>query len=186
MRIRSDFVSNSSSCSFVLSSETGTVKDAMRFFAKTFGECCLPYDIGDRVTVGVTSKNKWFKELYERLTFENCGWKDYYEDWSTGKIQKKDPEEVGYDSISVPMDRLFDLDGDEWALSRIDGVRFQCEDSDPVGLLYLRLLYAFFERNRFCPDATSSEHSFVGAGSDDEFMTKLVTTCGGGKADGNG
>jgi len=181
MKVRTDFVSNSSSCSFVLSSRTGTVKDAVGFFAKTFCGCCLPYDIGDRVTVGVTTKNKWFKELQEKLTSENSGWKDYYADWSTGKITKKDPEEISYDSISVPIDRLFELNGNDPALSKIDEIRFQCEDSDSIGLLYLRLLYSFFERNRFCPDAASSEHSFIGSGFDDDFMTKLVTTCGGGK-----
>lgn len=185
MKVRSDFVSNSSSCSFVISSSSGTVADGMKFYADTFADCDIPYDIEDKLTVSLHVKNKWYREVYEAAKGERCeGWSDYYSDWQHGKSVMKDPEEVGWDGIVVGLDGLARVGAVPGVAEKVDSVRFQCEDGDSAAIMYLRLLYAFFERNMFCPDAGESEHGFVRNTPDDEFMSRLTATCREGCGDG--
>ena len=183
MKTRNDFVSNSSSCSFILSADA-RLADAVRFFAKVFGEDHIPYRIRDDVTVECYVKNKWLREVKSKLDpeYDDSEWKEDYRDWRTGQYVKKDPEEVSWDSVRIEFDDFVKLASDEQTLEKIDRLQFRCEDSDFMGLFFLRLLYAFFERNEMCPDCSDSEHYFIRTGSDDEkFIMKLASVCGGGK-----
>lgn len=172
MKTRTDFVSNSSSCSFVLSAGM-RLPEAVKFFAEVFKNCSIPWDFDDRVSVSCTAKNKWFAAVEEGVTGEKSAWTDYETNWSTGKNTRKDPEAVGWDSVRLDSGKLIEIASDDGLLGKIDGIRFQCEDGDTAGIMYLKLLYAFFERNAFCPNADDSEHSFA-TPETDGFIERLV------------
>lgn len=172
MKTREDFVSNSSSCSFVLSE--GSAADGLKAFRACFGRDWIPYEVSEKIEVRCYVKNKWFREVETGLKGESS-YEDSYRPWGTGAMQKKDPEEISWDSIGLSLDSLAGAAKDENAeiLNKIDRVEFECEDSTEVGKFYLSLLYLFFERAGCAPDASDSEHGFRGDGS--TFAARLAT-----------
>lgn len=183
MKTRNDFVSNSSSCSFVLSANV-CMADALKFFVKTFGEDPIPYKLRDEVSIECYVKNKWLAQVKSKFDpeYDRSEWQNVYRDWRSGQYVEKDPEEVSWDSIPIDFDDLSKLASDEQTLNMIDHLEFKCDDGNFTGLFFLRLLYAFFERNEMCPDCSDTEHYFIRTGSDDEkFIMKLASVCGGGR-----
>ena len=185
MKTRSDFVSNSSSCSFIVESAAndGVVK-AFGAFASVLAGVDIPYNLSDSVRISARAKNKWFKELSEAITEEPSDFKMEYRDWSSHKMVPKDPEDVGWDSIQLDLERITEIGKDpayKDYLARLDSVSFTTEDSNTSGLMYLRMLYLFLERMGCCPSAAESEHSFLD--DNDDFVTRLCSAGGGGEKD---
>ena len=180
MKTRNDFVSNSSSCSFILSAAAG-LADAVKFFAETFGGDPIPFKMSNEESLECYVKNKWRAEVKSKLRRDE----DYSERQDPYYVSfrpKPDPEEVSWDSIPMDFDDFIALASDRQTLGKIDRVQFRCEDTNFTGIFFLRLLYAFFERNELCPDCSDTEQAFIRTGSDDEkFIMKLASVCGGGK-----
>lgn len=174
MKTRSDFVSNSSSCSFVISSDVGDLAAAVKFFAEAFKDCDMPYQVDDRIEISAKTKNKWLNQMRRRLKGED--FKPEYDDWRI-KYAGEDPEAVGWDSVYLSLDQLRSLASDEWALPKVESIRFACGNHDYFGELFLRLMYFFFDRNRFSPDASETEHDFLHLGDSDDFTTRLASAC---------
>lgn len=176
LKTRTDFVSNSSSCSFILSKADNAVDLGFRTFAKTFPDDYIPYDFTDKVRIGIKVKNKNFKKLYETLKDEKPNFQEWYEDWQTGKRTPKDPEEVGWDSIEIDFDAITrSVSEYPDVIDMIEEVSFTTEDHDTAGTLYLKLLYLFFDRNACFPDATNTEHSFMDLSNANTFIGKLCS-----------
>ena len=182
MKTRNDFISNSSSCSFILSSGA-RMADAVKFFAKIFDGDNIPYKLRDEVTVECFAKNKWLRQVKAKLDFEHDDpeRQETYEDrWYVNSDLRKDPEHVSWDSVSLDFDNFGKLAADDETLGKIDHILFSCDDGNFAGMFFLRLLYMFFERNGMCPDCSDTEHYFIGTDSDDEkFIKKLASECGG-------
>lgn len=176
MKTREDFVSNSSSCSFIIANDGGRVKDAVTVFHETFSNCEIPYEVEDALRMSCSVKNKWFREVEEELHGESQ-YEPYYGDWRTGQMKKKDPEEVSWNTIELTASSFEKLAERQDLADKIDSISFSCEDSSMTGMVFLRLFYAFFERNGCMPDATGTEHSFLRDVSEDDFLYKLTTTC---------
>lgn len=180
MKTRDDFVSNSSSCSFVIRRDNDAVVDAFKLWAKCFSEVDLPYEFTEHVSLSFRTKNKWMGELSKALTYgEDSEWSDSYDDYQTGKRTLKPPEEE-WEYTPLQFSSLCDIWKDYKSsdiLPKISELYFQTEDYDGLGMNYLRLLYLFFDRNGCGPDPSSSEHSFLIDDSQDSFMSVL---CFGG------
>ena len=177
MKSRRDFVSNSSSCSFVIAGEKDAVADGLRFFAQVMSEAEFDADM-DQLSVSVVTRYKWCKNVLRSL-----GREDEYDPempsrvWDPLNRPQVSPDDA-YD-IACSMDDLVRIGLDESTLLKIDEVRFSCQDSDRVGVLYLTLLYRFFERNECCPDASDTEQFFLDDDNALQTMRLLSATCRG-------
>lgn len=63
-------------------------------------------------------------------------------------------------------------------LGLIESAEFRCEDSSRIGVMYLGLLYRFFERNECCPDPGETEQDFLNSCFSD-MARKLAAACVG-------
>ena len=171
MKTRSDFVSNSSSCSFVIDRVSGGNVSGIAFLAKTIDETDIPYDIENEISITIDVKRKWRKNLLDFLDMEDDTEKYERNTWLYGDSKPK-PTDITY--IHVSISDLIRIGKEPTILDMVESVQFQCEDSSNIGELYLGLMYGFFERYGCHPDATESEQSFLG-GFFSDFMRKLAT-----------
>lgn len=169
MKIRNDYVSNSSSCSFIIED----VAKAAKLFSDAFSGIDIPYDYDSTIDVSLAAKNKWYKEIEESLT----GSSDYSNTWSDyrdGSIHVKDPEDIGWNRIRVSLSTLAKANEYLDKYEKTNEIRFECDDYDVLGVDVLKQLYHFFKRNGCKPNDEDTEMDFNHLKASN-FLTKLAT-----------
>lgn len=167
MKIRMDFVSNSSSCSFIVKDPA----DAAFAFSKAFADVSIPYDFDEKISVSAHAKNKWFRQIEKDLTSESS-FEDSYIGYSDGKRHFKDPDAVGWDSINLTLGHLANAANHMESYAKLTDLHFSCDDYDTGGVTNLKSLYDFFKRNGCDVDASDSEIEFTDVKTN-EFITRL-------------
>lgn len=170
MKTREDFVSNSSSSSFILNG--GDVKKGVELLKLVAQACEIPWEIENEISLHAYVKNKDYQFVSKAVNDE---YRDetrsgYWYDWPNGEA---DSEKVAYDSINVPFS-CFGLEKltDE-IVEKIDHIEFYLDDGHSMKQV-LKLLYLFFERNGLSPDAFDTEQNFLNLSDEEKFMRVLV------------
>lgn len=107
MKMRSDFVSNSSSSSFVMWNETGDAKLLIEKLAEMFADMSMPWDIDETLRIYVTATNKWYADVANALLDKEDAKKSisdhdgYLNDYCGGKHHVNE-DDVSYDNIEFP------------------------------------------------------------------------------------
>ena len=158
MKVRTDFVSNSSSCSFIIDAKH-VRKACEAAYSKLYG-LEVPYDISTDITVRLYAKNKNVDKLFAKLHesgFVSFSEKPYH-------YADEDPEAFSFDSIDLEVQSFIELAkkliDDEELVSLIERIMFDSEDYGS-GPMNLRDCYDFFDRNKCNPNAEDSEHEFM-------------------------
>ena len=136
MKIRSDYVSNSSSSSFVIKKDASK---AAKMFLEDFGDCiygaCDP--LGETLNVGV------------RTVGSSDDWMDWF-----------GPEKFCEDYIQGEYDGDTDTHADPKSPEDITEFGFECDDWDKESMGNLAFLYKYFKKFGFEPDDSDTEHDF--------------------------
>lgn len=136
MKIRSDYVSNSSSSSFVIKKDAAK---AAKMFLDDFGDCIYGecYPLGETMNVGIRtigSSNDWL-------------------DWNN-------PEKFCEDYIQGEYDEDTNTYADPKNTEDIMEFGFECDDWDKEAMGNLAFLYKYFKKFDFEPDDSDTEHNF--------------------------
>ena len=134
MKTRTDFVSNSSSCSFVIKKNASK---AAKMFLEDFGKFIADgmQTMGESMNIGYKLASKHKDEFFEWQS--PCQFVSLFSD-----IENDDENEK--------------LDADD-----IDELSFECDDYDSSSVSYLTLMYRYFDKFGFSADASDSEHEFL-------------------------
>ena len=138
MKIREDYVSNSSSSSFIIKKDASK---AAKMFLGDFGDCIYgAYDpLGETMKVGVRTVG------------------DSGDDWSADWYS---PEKFCEVYIQGEYDGDTDTHADPKNSNDITEISFECDDWDNASMGNLAFLYKYFEKFGFDPDDSGSEHDF--------------------------
>ena len=161
MKLRFDFVSNSSSSSFVLKGECAA--KGIRLLKRIVESCEVPWEVENEIVLHVHALNKNMPALSRLLDDDNYSSYDY-----------ESPDERSWYSIEVPLSEFGLSKLTEEALEKIDDIEFYLSDGHTLTLV-LKLLYIFFQKNGCCPDALDSEQNFMRVTDNEKFMAALVT-----------
>ena len=149
MKIRSDYVSNSSSSSFIIKKDAAK---AAKMFLEDFGSCIYgAYDpLGETMNVGVRTNG---------MSSED-DWMDWF-----------GPEKFCGDYIYGPYDGDTDTHADPKNPEDITEFGFECDDWDKAAMGNLAFLFKYFKKFGFEPDDSDSEHDFR---DNDTFLGRIL------------
>lgn len=166
MKVRLDFVSNSSSSSFVLSGRNA--RRGLKLLKKVFDKCEIPFQVETNVNMHFYAKNKNVDKLWTALSDERPPRKagEY-----TGR---SDPDDVEWDYLDKSMSNWTLESLDDKTLRLVESVSFYVGDGQDDGVLPLKMLYMFLERNGCAPDASDSEQSFLETNCMEKFFAALA------------
>lgn len=154
MKTRADFVSNSSSCSFVIRD----VKGALAAI-KTLGtDGFVPSELDD-LTLRIYAKRSVLRDFIMTLDKPL-----EYDDFS----QHLDDVDSYDFSLSMLESIPYNL------LQKIDYIYFTCDDYEHEKVLYLSVLYMFLKNEKVDVDAIDSECPLMFQDCDDSFLGKLM------------
>ena len=136
MKIRTDYVSNSSSSSFVIRKDAAK---AAKMFLDDFRDCVYGayYPLGETMNVGVRTD-------------------DSSDDW----LEWTGPEKFCEDYTQGEYDEDTDTHADPRNPDDITEFGFECDDWDGASMVNLVFLYKYFKKFGFEPDDSGSEHVF--------------------------
>lgn len=170
MKLRFDFVSNSSSSSFVLRGEYAA--KGIRLLKRIVESCEVPWEVENEIVLRVHALNKNMPALSRLLDDDNCG---NYGRCSPGYEYESgnSPDERSWHSIEVSLSESGLSKLTDEALEKIDDVEFYLGDGLTLTLV-LKLLYIFFQKNGCCPDALNTEQNFMCPDCKEDFMYALA------------
>lgn len=150
MKVRIDYVSNSSSSSFVINKDAAK---ASKMFLDDFGQYltnCYGDSLGETFNIGVTES----------------GLEDEWHDWMR-------PEMFAEFYIQGKYDCETDTHATPKKPEDIVSLSFECDDWDHTGMMYLVFLYKYFKKFGFEPDTSCSEQTFPPE-ENDSFLGKIL------------
>lgn len=177
MKLRYDFVSNSSSSSFIVKGDNGDVKLLIQKVSEMFQRIEPPWCIDDRVQIEISTKNKWYREVFKRLKPETeCDFKMWYEDWQTHERKSKDPEDIGWEAIAIDFKTFMTL-GDYGVEDKISQIRFKAYDENNENdNALLAKLFRFFDALDCNPDESDTERDFLHDEEDREKFFEIMSS----------
>ena len=148
MKIRSDYVSNSSSSSFIIKKDADK---AAKMFLEDFGDCIYgAFDpLGVTMNMGVHT-----------IDMSEDRWMDWF-----------GPEKFCVDYIYGPYDGDTDTHADPKNPEDITAIGFECNDWDKESMSNLAFLFKYFNKYGFEPDDSKSEHNFR---DQDTFLGRML------------
>lgn len=170
MKLRFDFVSNSSSSSFVLRGEYAA--KGIRLLKRIVESCEVPWEVENEIVLHVHALNKNMPALSRLLDDDNYG---NYGRCSPGYDCENgnSPNERSWHSIEVSLSESGLSKLTDEALEKIDDIEFYLGDGHTPTLV-LKLLYIFFQKNGCCPDALNTERDFMCPDCKEDFMYALA------------
>lgn len=172
MKLRFDFVSNSSSSSFILRGEYAA--KGIRLLKHIVESCEIPWEVENEIVLHVHALNKNMPVLSRLLDDNNY---DNYGKCSSSYDceNSNSPDERSWHSIEVPLSESGLSKLTDEVLKKIDDIEFYLSDGHTLTLI-LKLLYIFFQKNGCCPDALGTEQDFMCLDCKEDFMYALA--CG--------
>ena len=172
MKLRFDFVSNSSSSSFILSGEYAA--KGIRLLKRIVESCEIPWEVENEIVMHVHALNKNMPALSRLLDDDNYG--NYGRCSSNYDYESSNsPDERSWHSIEITLSKSGLSKLTDEALEKINDIEFYLNDGYSLTLV-LKLLYIFFQKNGCCPNALNTERDFMCPESEEDFMYALV--CG--------
>lgn len=154
MKTRADFVSNSSSCSFVIRD----VKGALAVI-KTLGtDGFVPSELDDLI-LRIYAKRSVLRDFITTLDKPL-----EYDDFSQ-HLDDVDSYDFSLSMLESIPDNL---------LQKIDYVYLTCDDYEQEKVLYLSVLYMFLKNEKVDVDAIDSERPLMFQDNDDSFLGQLM------------
>lgn len=167
MKTRNDFVSNSSSSSFILRGEYAA--KGIRLLKRIVESCEIPWEVENEIVLHVHALNKNMPVLSKLLDDDNYGECNSSYDYGSSNS----PDERSWHSIEVSLSESGLSKLTDEALEKIDDIEFYLGDGNTLTLV-LKLLYIFFQKNGCCPDALDTEQDFMCPECKEDFMYALV------------
>lgn len=151
MKIRSDFVSNSSSSSFIV---RGDIKNAIKLL-DDLGE--IPYPVDSNISFMITYKHKDSNEIYDKLIESDCSYNSL-NCWDEDR--KDDPENIEYCYVNLYV--LIEALKDKGPiLDKIQSISIITSENDITAMIVLNMLYKYFQKKGFVVDASETEVDFL-------------------------
>lgn len=182
MRIRHDFVSNSSSSSFILSINDNPIVDSVEKWNRAMPDVNdISYEWLDNIDVYFRCKNKNYMDLwnvFEKDSSRERYWRPVYEDHWTHRQVEVDMDQMSFETIKTSLiDVLKTYRENPSIFSKIEEIEFRAsEDYNPISLSRLARLFEFFDALGLKPDASSSEQHFLDLDNDDAFTMAIDKT----------
>lgn len=172
MKVRLDFVSNSSSSSFILKGEYAA--KGIRLLKRIAESCEIPWEVENEIILYIHALNKNMSALSRLLDDNNYG--NYNKCSLRYNCENSNsPNERSWHSIEVPLSESGLSKLTDEALEKIDDIEFYLSDGHTLTLV-LKLLYIFFQKNGCYPDALDTEQNFMCPECKEDFMYALA--CG--------
>ena len=158
MKTRFDFVSNSSSCSFIVHD----AKSAMMAFKKEFGK---NYDYSD-MPYGIEDIN--FSLIGNKQVLENV--KDAIEYGSIEKLYDAENDADAYELHGLNLCTVMSISTKQW--KGIESIIIDADDLNSSNVMIVRLLREFFKQQGFSTRDTGDKWSGIDG---NDFMSKLLS-----------
>lgn len=155
MKTRTDFVSNSSSCSFVIND----VKKTVACLKSINGDGYIPSEL-DELDLRIYAKRSVLKELLDALDREPS----YYDNF-TGDLDIEDSYDFTLSQLENIPDEL---------LQKISSIYITCDDYEQDKVMYLSVLYMFLKNEGVDVDCNDSEQELMFQEGDTSFLGKLL------------
>ena len=169
MRIRPDFVSNSSSSSFIVSNEQGCATLLFQKYAEIFRNCQVSYDYDDSISIYAYTKRKDHDTVRDFIVSCNGSEEESetfssLDEYSSLELDKVvlDENEEHFDPLILSLDNFAALASRPDISKKITRLYFStASDFNEAQDARLASLFKFFDAIGCHPDDSSSERDFL-------------------------